>query len=413
MFQKIKSEVQIFITLVFAAAVLIFLSMSVQVSNDPAPAAGPTVEATVIKADSESSFREKIIAEYGLTEDEVTIAAANLSVSVNPSSVNRNPNSSLSIKVTITNNGPSPVNYIFFQSDFPKEYVFNNFNSFVGTGSPVVTNGQNILFLPGPLAANGGQASITVNGIIAANSCNGAAFYTATVYPLFETTNIKQSSTTINIVNSQTCGDMYFPQLSKFPTPTPQPLVYEATFDDDDGWPTGEFDIDDDDEDDCAADIDGGKYKATAYKDETCFFPAPKAAERTIGAFEVEFKRDGDSDSDKFDAGIYIDGEGGDEYYLFRIEYDNNNCDYRLYRHDSSKASGDCDDESNGYKNTNKLRITRNSSGAISIYLNGQFLRSYTDGSPYGGKGTGVYLRERTNDGKIVVDFDNFKVFTN
>lgn len=60
MFQKIKSEVQIFITLVFAAAVLIFLSMSVQVSNDPAPAAGPTVETTVIKADSESSFREKL-----------------------------------------------------------------------------------------------------------------------------------------------------------------------------------------------------------------------------------------------------------------------------------------------------------------------------------------------------------------
>lgn len=412
MFQKIKSEVQIFITLVFAAVVLIFLSMSVQVSHGPEPAAGPTVETTVLKADTESSFRDKIIAEYGLTEDDVAVAdVANLSVSINPTSINKSPNDSLSYTVTIMNNGASSVNYIFFTSSFPDEYLVNNYQFSGQTGSPVVNNGQTTWFLPGPLSS-GGTITVIINGAVAASSCNRSVAYTATVYPLFEETNIKQSTSVLNIVNSQTCGDIYFPYISKVPTPTPLPVVYEDNFsDEDDDWPTGKFNIDDDDGDDCAADINSGTYEVTAYEGKTCFLPAPSAAERTTGSFQVEFKRDGDGKSEEFDVGIYIDGEGGDEYYLFRVEYNKDNCDYRLYRHDSSKASGDCDSQSNGYKGTNKLKITRNSSGSISIYLNDQFLKTYTDGSPYGGKGTGVYLRERSDGNKVIVDFDNFTVY--
>ncbi|MCB9098078.1 MAG: hypothetical protein H6632_00960 [Anaerolineales bacterium] len=409
MFQKIKSEVQIFITLVFAAAVLIFLSTSVQVSNGPKLAAAPTIEATkVLKSDTRASFRDKIIKEFGLTEDEVGIAAANLSISMIPGSVNAAPGSPVNFIITIKNNGTSPVNYIFFYSQFPNEYVVNSYE-FSGTGSPAVFDGASTWFFPGPLAANGGTATVVVKGQVANDSCNKSVPYIAQVYPVFETNNIKQSTSTIIISGSQICGDLYLPYVSKVPTPTPQPLVYQETFSNENNdWPTGRFNIDDDDADDCAADIDSGKYEATAFKDETCFFPAPKAAERTTGMFEVEFKRDGDSDSDKFNAGIYINGEGGDEYYLFRVEFNKDNCDYRLYRKSDTKASGDCDDQSNGYKETNKLRITRNSSGVISIYLNDIFLKTYTDGSPLGGKGTGVYLRETSGDGKIINDFDNF-----
>ncbi|MCB0164327.1 MAG: hypothetical protein KDI79_08885 [Anaerolineae bacterium] len=391
---------------------LIFLSMSVGVSNGPAPAAGPTVEATVINADSEASFREKIIAEFGLTDDDITIAAANLSTSVSPTTITKSPNDTLSFTVTIKNNGASQVSYIFFNSEFPKDFVVSNYQ-FSGTGSPVVNNGQTTWFIPGPLAANGGTATITINGKVAANACNRSDAYKATVYPLFEETNIKQSTSTLTVINSDSCGDLYFPYISRFPTPTPQPIVYQENFSDEDNddWPQGKFNIDSDSDDDCAADINSGTYEVTAYDDETCFLPGPKAAERTTGTFEVEFKRDGDGKSEEFDAGIYINGEGGDEYYLFKIEYRKDNCDYRLYRHDSTKASGDCEAQSNGYNEKNKLRITRTSNGSISIYLNDKFLKTYTDGSPYGGKGTGVYLRERSNDNKSIVDFDNFTVY--
>lgn len=407
MYQKIKNEIQIFLTLLLAAVVLIFLSMSVGVSSGPQRGAAPTIEATASQGDEES-FRDKMIRQFGILEGEIRAAAANLSVNVTPASVNAAPNGNVAFTVSIKNNGSSPVSNIFFESQFPNEFNVNNY-VFSG-GGDTATDGQTTWFLQGPIAANG-TVTVTVNGTVDANSCNRSSAYVAQVYPLFEENNVKQDSSTLNVVNAQTCGDLYFPLLSKLPTPTPQPIFYSEDFSDDDHeWPTGDFDVDDDDEDECSARLQSGQYEVTVEEDETCFFPAPREAEKRIGTFEVDFQYDGDSDSDEFDAGIYINGEGGDEFYLFRVEYEEDDCEYRLFREDDSKANGGCDSPSNGYKQQNKLRITRDTSGNLTIFLNNTQLKTYKDGSPYNGKGTGVYVRETSKDGEIVIKFDNFKI---
>ncbi|MCB0210113.1 MAG: hypothetical protein KDJ52_12325 [Anaerolineae bacterium] len=406
MFKKLGNELQIFLTLAFAIIGLIFLSMSVRVNPGPELGAEPTATTPAMDI---KTFREKMIAEFGITEPDVQAAAANLSLSVSPSSINASPGGTVVFTVNIKNNGASSVSYIFFESQFPEKFELNSF-SFNGGGTPV-NDGATTWFIPGPIAASG-TVQVTVTGKVAANSCEGSESYVTRVYPLFEETNVKQASSTLNVVNADACGDIYIPLVSKMPTPTAIPLFYSEDFSDGDhNWPTGDFDIDDDGNDECSAKRENGKYEVTIYKNQTCFFPAPEDAEKKIATYEVEFTRDGDSDSDEFDAGIYVDGKGGDEFYLFRIEYEKDDCVYRLFRKKDSKASGSCDSQSNGYKGTNKLRITRASGGNITIYLNDEQLRVYDDSSPLSGKGTGVYVRETANDGKVVIDFDNFKGF--
>ncbi|MCB0192310.1 MAG: hypothetical protein KDJ65_10240 [Anaerolineae bacterium] len=405
MFKKIGNELQIILTLAFAIVVLLFLSMSVRVNPGPELGAAPTATAPVL---DKEAFREKVMAEFGITEQDVQAAAANLSVTISPTSVNRQPGSSVAFTVNIKNNAASSVAYIFFESQFPNEFQVNSYN--FPSGSSPVNDGATTWFIPNSIAANG-TFSIIVNGTVAADSCAGSDAYIARVYRLFEENNVKQASSTLNVVNADACGDLYLPLLSRYPTPTPVPIHYTEDFSDDDhDWPVGDFDIDDDDEEDCSARRENSRYEVTVVEDETCFFPAPSDAEKRVGTFEVEFTRDGDSDSDEFDAGIYIDGEGGDEFYLFRIEYEKDDCEYRLFRDDSSKANGGCDSQSNGYRSTNKLTVSRDSNGKITVYLNDQQLRVYNDSSPLGGRGTGVYVRETANDGKIIVNFDNFRV---
>lgn len=401
MHKKIRNELQIFLTLALAVVVLVFLSMSVGVDNSPQTGAAPTVEPTA-EASDETSFRDKMIDQFNISESEIRAAAANLSVNVTPASVSGAPNSSVNFTVDIKNNGTSEVSYIFFYSQFPEEFEVNSYE--FPSGIDPVNDGQTTWFIPGPITAND-TLSVEVKGKVAADSCNTSASYIAQVYALFEENNKKQDSSTLTVDGADACGDLFFPIVSKFPTPTPQPIFFEDNFSDNDNdWATGNLSSD------CSARLENGRYEVEVDEDETCFFPAPREAEKRTGTFEVEFRRDSDSDSDEFDVGIYINGRGGDEFYLFRVEYEDNDCDYRLFREDDSEASGSCDSASNGYRETNKLTITRDSNANITISLNDRQLRTWRDSSPYSGRGVGFYVRETSKDDKIIIDFDNFRI---
>jgi hypothetical protein len=192
-------------------------------------------------------------------------------------------------------------------------------------------------------------------------------------------------------------------------------LFFDDFSDEDTDWP--EFETGD-----CFVQYNNDEYRIEVKEDsdsddDECFVPAPEDAERETGIFSVDFRRtDG---SDHYNAGIYINGAGGGEYYLFRVEHDGNECDWQLVRRhdddDSTKRSGICDGPSNGYNQINTLRIRRvtNSSddAVITVSLNGTQLGSaYTDTDPLDGEGTGLFANEETNDDKAVVRFDNFTV---
>ena len=403
MHKKIRNELQIFLTLALAVVVLVFLSMSIGVDNSPQTGAVPTVKPTD-EAIDEASFLDKMIEQFGISESDIQAAAVNLNVDITPASISRSPGNSVSFTVDIKNNTAAMVSHIVFRSQFPDEFKASSYQF-----TPDIKrygSGQTFFI---PEIAAGSTLQIKVNGNVAADSCNGSSSYVAQVYGLSEDdeNDKKQGSSTLIVNGADGCGDLYMPLISKFPTPTPQPIFFEDNFSDNDNdWPTGDLGTGGD----CNARVENGKYEVKVEEDETCFFPAPEDAEKRNGTFEVEFRRDGDSDSDEFDVGIYINGRGGDEFYLFRVEYEENDCEYKLFREDDRKADGSCDSASNGYRETNKLKITRDNGGNITIFLNDRQLRTWRDGSPYSGRGIGFYVRETSKDDKIIIDFDNFRI---
>jgi hypothetical protein len=205
----------------------------------------------------------------------------------------------------------------------------------------------------------------------------------------------------------------YLPSIRKFPSPTPLPYLFFDNFSDDDsGWVKFS-------NDDCEGGYTNGEYRLEVEEDsdgeDECFaFTSNEDAEHKYARFEVQFRRsDG---TNHYNAGIYINGRGGGEYYLFRVEHDGNNCDWRLVRRkDSSsdtKISGSCDTRTNGGSATNTLLIAHTSDGVLKVYLNGQLLGSYTDGSQLTGEGTGLFVNSETVDDNVVVRFDNFAIYT-
>jgi hypothetical protein len=195
----------------------------------------------------------------------------------------------------------------------------------------------------------------------------------------------------------------YLPYLSKFPTPTPIPVKYAEYFDDDDsGWFEGSYN-----DGDCSAEYRDNRYRTEADADEECYFPAPEDAEFKTGRAEVIAERGGGNND--FNYGVYINGQGGDDFYLLKIKFDGDECDWELFRKDSSKKSGSCDTESNDPDDDNTLALERISS-TIRAYMNDTLLGTYTDSSPLSGEGTGLYIYA-DDDEEVNIRFDNFFVY--
>ncbi|HMQ51328.1 MAG TPA: hypothetical protein PKE64_14605 [Anaerolineae bacterium] len=203
----------------------------------------------------------------------------------------------------------------------------------------------------------------------------------------------------LNEAGVQATGPFYFPIVHKNPTPTPEPFDYFTNFDDSgaDDWDTGTSG-------DCRYFFQNGTYKIRSDDKANCFaFPDDSDTEIKYG--EVEAVLQHNEGSRQFDTGIYMNGRGGGEYYLFNVEIDeNDSCDWeftRRYDDDSElERSGDC---TKGYTLERRLKMTHASDGTLRFYINGSEVGNFKDSSQLNrGEGVGLYVRTNTEDATTI-----------
>ncbi len=154
-----------------------------------------------------------------------------------------------------------------------------------------------------------------------------------------------------------------------------------------------------------------------------CFRWAVGNAYQRLGGFEAVMKRV-DLGS-KFAYGIYLNGNGGNEYYLFSVSFrDDRSCgDWRFSRtkndNETVLQNGDCSSISGSlkYDGENKLKVVHekiDNSHRLTLYINGQRVKStFTDNSPLtNGESTGIYFKSYDDSGARVY-FDDFMVYPN
>lgn len=197
-------------------------------------------------------------------------------------------------------------------------------------------------------------------------------------------------------------------------------IIYETDFEEDD-WATGR-----DNNDRCDSYYENGQYWIEAEPSSSgteCWRPAPRDAEFEEGVVEAEmYHSEGESDAGY---GLYMNGRGGDNFYLFRIWPNRPNCDeggdWHLYRREDGDGefveSGECHpaiERGFGRSNANVLRMEHDRDGDISVFVNGTLLDRYEDDDPLDGEGVGLYVRTQddTDDGRdVLVKFNYFRVY--
>ena len=195
------------------------------------------------------------------------------------------------------------------------------------------------------------------------------------------------------------------PTLVPTPTPTAPPLpaiLYSHNFSNgSDGWPKGSSRGEAGG--DCDSRHENNRYILDVDFDSRyrCVRPAPEKANYQYGVFETEAQRV--SGSNEVDYGIYINGSGGGEYYLFSVS-PNNPCGWSFVKredsHDDLKRYGDCNNINSG---TNILRIEHTRDGdddVFDFFINDQKVGDYREPHHRAlrGEGTGVYAEARDND---------------
>ncbi len=320
--------------------------------------------------------------------------------------------------IIITNKGPNPVSYALFYDNYPAQMTSVSYSFSV---SNAVSNGlaKPTWLIPGPINA-GKSVSVTVSGIVN-SATNTTVPNTATIdaYNSTQETNKNNNSSTANISIKGAGGaaTIYLPFVAKAP-----PIVLAYFEDFNSGNPWVEFNSGG-----CKTDNISGQYWVDLEPtDRECLPPAkdvnkPESPYRTYGEFEVAaYHSEGQSNAA---FGLFINGQGGSNYYLFRI-YPNNNCTtgggWVLRRRKSGSESVIAGDRNAchsaikrglGIGATNVLKITHTTDRKISVFANGTLLGSATEtvSNHLTGTGTGVYVRSA--DKNIRVKFDNFKVF--
>lgn len=361
--------------------------------------------------------------------------------------------SEIELTILITNTGPESASQVFFNVTLPAQFgdVTYDFGSLDTIARP---DDPNAWFIDQPIPANQ-TIPVTVTALMARYACDIGLSTVAEVA-------LGNNRVDLNPANNQ--AEQHFiirgesrctylplirrdpsptptatptptptlipttltptPTPTPTPSPTPRPTLDERPFyyesfnddDDDDDWPEGSTA-------DCRFREEDDKYEVEARgddDDDECFSPAPRRAERVYGAFIVDAYRDSD-DAEDFAYGLYINGRGGDYYYMLRVFPNTGSCrdggDWELLRQeddDGRAVTGRrCDPvirRGEGSRNTNRLAIDHRPNGTLIIYINEREVGRYTDNRQLTrGRGTGVYVRRDDED--VVVKFDNFTVY--
>lgn len=184
------------------------------------------------------------------------------------------------------------------------------------------------------------------------------------------------------------------------------------------------------------------RYEIQVNNEFVCFRPAAETdvqdPNHRRGVFEVELGRE--SSTAPFTYGIYTNGKGGGEYYLFLVRfYQDRNCgEWELIRREDGVQTivlnGSCRDVSSNNidlahtvplkrNGSHQLRLEHQTRGHIRLYIDDiqvkwvddddndddddsdDLIGTYRDSDPLNGKGTGVYARAHHMSGvKILVD---------
>lgn len=201
----------------------------------------------------------------------------------------------------------------------------------------------------------------------------------------------------------------YLPVIFK-PPPPPPILFYDDFSESNSGWRQSTSG-------DCMALYRDHVYGTLTTPNHTCYWPAPREAAYTYGTFEVEAREVDiyESRGWRFRYGLYFN-HNNQGYYLLSVEHNkrNDDCDWKLTRYTNGSGTllqGDCRAAGNPYNRINIMQVNRTADGLISVSLNDRLLGTYTDSHQLTGAGTGLFIEERSDDGDIIVSFDNFTIY--
>lgn len=357
------------------------------------------------------SLTSEILGSFGLSPQAIPAASDPFDLKITQTADKSKVSSgdSISFLISITNEG-APISPTLFYDNFPPE--MKNVTYKFSSGSGFVSNGQTKpWWLSYEPIGNGETVTVTVTGNLVSApdvTVQNTALITVTPFhaPEEETPGDNISTVDVQIEGYNPTKLFYLPLIFKSP---PIVIVYSDDFSNDDsGWYEGYSDGDD-----CYSKYEGGRYWLDLVDNHSCFRPAPAAANRTYGSFEVSaYHSEGASNASY---GVYSNGAGGDTYYLFKI-FPNNGCgtggDWELYRKSTRVRHGDCEPAINrglGSGAENRLKIKHTSDGKITVFVNDKELGTYNDGSQLTGSGTGVYASSSNQD--IVIKYTQFTVY--
>ncbi|OQY45541.1 MAG: hypothetical protein B6242_10115 [Anaerolineaceae bacterium 4572_78] len=298
----------------------------------------------------------------------------------------------------IFNDGPNPINYVFFEHIPPPElrdisYEFEM--EVLGNGGNDTDHPTWLILEPIPIDT---LMRITVTGKLVSSRD-----VTVTNTSRLEAFNSKEEIVTTNNSASVNIGI-----ITSDPIPTPTPsigLVYYDDFSQSGNWiPLDE---------DCNTESISETYQISLPSQKQCSSAAPASAETQYGTFRVEARHA--TGGDDFSYGIYINREDENQFYLLKVQPNSDSCndggDWSFYRHNTKALEATCDPNIQRGALGNTLELNHLTHGEISISVNGMELGTYQDENPYIGKGTGIYVESSQDD--VTIQFDNFFVFTN
>lgn len=321
--------------------------------------------------------------------------------------------------IRITNTHPTDDAIVFFYDDYPTQlqnvtYDFGGYEASLTT----IFNKPKPTYVLDELLPADDSIEITVSGILTSN-VDVAVVNTAQALDALG--GSKSDSVAVNVIGVGTpiiTNTIYLPFVAK---PEPIVLAYAENFNS--GAPWFEFDSGG-----CKTDHQSGQYWVDVdSSNRECLPPAknenkPESAYRTYGEFQVDAYVSGENQDEDFWYGLFINGSGGDDYYVFRIQPNEDACgsggDWELRRRKDDNetiiANGSCHPSiRRGYGSgaTNTLKITHTSDRKLSVFANGTLLGSVTEPNSSAhliGTGPGLFVRSASKD--ALVKYDNYIV---
>ena len=415
MSQQAKTNIQILSLLLIAAIGPILLAVVINLPNH-------TVKAQEPQNTPGYSISEETLTLLGLSVSDIQAASGPTDLEIvkraNVSTVTSGSN--VTFTMTITNHGNNPISYTMFSDLYPAQ-MQNVAFAFSKNAIRFDSSTDRYWLIYEPILVNE-ALFVTATGFLTSGP-HITVTNTAVVTPVgpYGDTNTANNTAEVQvgIVGYNPLKAIYLPIIHKSPQPTLS-LAYYEPFSTDNAW----FEFSNNG---CITSNSSGQYWVDLNSgDRTCFPPArdenkPERPYRTYGEFEVAAYQSGEYTANG-SYGIFINGQGGDNYYLFRV-WPNNGCssggDWELIRERSGNTtvlrSGNCSSvikRGYGAGSTNILRIAHNSSLELAVYVNGVQLTTFTESSSshLTGIATGVYVRS-TNSSKVRMKFDDFRVY--